>query len=448
MQRLHAQSIPPSEPLDDQFDARLLRRRALQVVALLAVVGLIAWLAPGLDEVRTRLRGADAGWLALAVGLEALSCLSYVVMFGPVFCTRMTWRSSYELGMSELAVGSLVPASGAGGLALGAWALRKDGMAAQDIAERTVAFYALKGAANFAAVAVVGIVMFAGLGPSFSPLLTILPAGMAIATIAGVMAVPLLLRRAPGIAQRGGRWTTIAKGLDALAAGLGEAGRIVRRRDWQVIAGSLGYWAFDNAVLWACFRAFGEAPALTVVLMAYLLGQLGGLLPIPGGIGGIDGGLIGALIVFGVGAAAATVAVLAYRLILFWLPLLVGGVAFAGLRRGVGNPERPDLCQPLTPSPSSDKERPMAACTHLDQIEYVDVPAAVPGCEDCLKTGDTWMHLRMCQICGHIACCDDSPNRHATAHHHATSHPIIRSAEPGEDWSFCYADEAVFRVSA
>ena len=95
--------------------------------------------------------------------------------------------------------------------------------------------------------------------------------------------------------------------------GVREAGRILRRRDWRVIAGSLGYWAFDNAVLWACFHAFGDPPALTLVLMGYLIGQLGGLLPIPGGVGGIDGGLIGTLIVFGLPATATAAAVLAYR---------------------------------------------------------------------------------------------------------------------------------------
>ena len=121
---------------------------------------------------------------------------------------------------------------------------------------------------------------------------------------------------------------------------------MLRRRDWRVIAGSLGYWAFDNAVLWACFRAFGESPALTLVLMGYLIGQLGGLLPIPGGIGGIDGGLIGALIVFGLPAAPTAAAVLAYRVILFWVPLLLGAAAFAGLRKGLDDPERPDLCDP------------------------------------------------------------------------------------------------------
>jgi uncharacterized protein (TIRG00374 family) len=122
---------------------------------------------------------------------------------------------------------------------------------------------------------------------------------------------------------------------------------VLQRRDWRVLAGAVGYWAFDNAVIWACFKAFGESPAITLVLMGYLIGQLGGLLPIPGGIGGIDGGLIGALIVFGLPAAATAAAVLAYRVILFWLPLVLGGVAFHSLRKGLEDPERPDLCDPL-----------------------------------------------------------------------------------------------------
>ncbi len=80
-------------------------------------------------------------------------------------------------------------------------------------------------------------------------------------------------------------------------------------------------------------------------------------------------------------------------------------------------------------------------CTHLDQIRKV-TPSA-DGCEDCLKIGDTWVHLRLCQICGHVGCCDQSKNRHATRHFHATRHPLISSLEPGEDWGWCYVD-AVF----
>jgi uncharacterized protein (TIRG00374 family) len=129
-----------------------------------------------------------------------------------------------------------------------------------------------------------------------------------------------------------------------LTTGTTEAVQILRSRNWQVLLGSFGYWAFDNAVLWAAFKSFGYSPPITVILMAYLIGQLGGLLPIPGGIGGIDGGLFGALIVFGVPAATAAAAVLAYRVILFWLPLIIGSVAFISLRRGLNDPDRPDLC--------------------------------------------------------------------------------------------------------
>ena len=85
-----------------------------------------------------------------------------------------------------------------------------------------------------------------------------------------------------------------------------------------------------------------------------------------------------------------------------------------------------------------------AVCSHLDQIEVTELPDLIAGCEECLAIGGTWMHLRMCETCGHIGCCDQSPNRHARAHFHATSHPIVRSAEPGEDWSWCFVDEVAF----
>ena len=84
------------------------------------------------------------------------------------------------------------------------------------------------------------------------------------------------------------------------------------------------------------------------------------------------------------------------------------------------------------------------ACTHIEQVQVVEPPADVEGCEDCLATGGWWVHLRMCEICGKVGCCDSSPNRHATKHAHADDHPIMRSIEPGEDWSWCVKDEVAF----
>ena len=87
----------------------------------------------------------------------------------------------------------------------------------------------------------------------------------------------------------------------------------------------------------------------------------------------------------------------------------------------------------------------MATCTHLDQIT-ITPPESVEGCEECLATGSSWVHLRVCLSCGKVGCCDSSPNRHASKHAAAEGHPIMRSAEPGEDWCWCTIDEVMFVV--
>jgi uncharacterized membrane protein YbhN (UPF0104 family) len=338
---------PAGEELPREFQPRSLRRRALQAIAALAVLVAIFLLAPGLGEVRDRLAGAEPGWLALATLLEGLSFGSYIVMFGPIFCTGLGWRRSWQIGGSELAMGSLVPASGAGGLALGAWILHRGGMSGQRIARRSVAFFLIKSGVNFVAVAVLGTVMALGLaGPDLSLWLTAFPAAVATLAIAAVVAIP---RLGPGEpvgpeAPRPRRW--IAATRRAVIDGTREGLQILRSGEGRVLAGAIGYWAFDNAVLWATFHAFGLSPPLTVILLGYLIGQLGGLLPIPGGIGGIDGGLIGTLIVYGAPAAGTAAAVLAYRVILFWLPLVVGGIAFFMLRRDMPRGRELAACEP------------------------------------------------------------------------------------------------------
>ena len=85
-------------------------------------------------------------------------------------------------------------------------------------------------------------------------------------------------------------------------------------------------------------------------------------------------------------------------------------------------------------------------CTHLDQIQ--DVTPSADGCEECLQSGDTWVHLRECLICGHVGCCDSSKNKHATRHFHSTGHPLVRSLEPGENWMWCYVDEVMMIAPA
>jgi uncharacterized membrane protein YbhN (UPF0104 family) len=282
----------------------------------------------------------------LAVLLEAASFGSYIVMFGPIFCTGLSWRRSWQIGGSELAMGSLVPASGIGGLALGAWILHRGGMDGDRIARRSVAFFLIKSGVNFLAVAILGTVMALGVGPDLSPWLTAFPAAVAALVIAAVVALPRLGPGRPAGPEDSWLRRALSASRRAVITGSSEAGLILRSGNAKVLAGSVGYWAFDNAVLWATFHAFGISLPLTVVLMGYLIGQLGGLLPIPGGVGGIDGGLIGTLIVYGAPAAGTAAAVLAYRVILFWLPLIVGAAAFAGLRRDMPGGYELAACSP------------------------------------------------------------------------------------------------------
>jgi uncharacterized membrane protein YbhN (UPF0104 family) len=309
----------------------------MTVVGFLAIAGLALLLTPGLGEVRDRIEEANAGWLVLAVVFEFLSCVSYVLMFRPIFCPRMPWRASWEIGWSELGMGSLVPASGAGGLVLGAWILRQGGMPADHIARRSVAFFLIKSSVNFVAVAVIGTVMAVGIvGPHKSLLLTALPAGLAVLSIAAVLWLP---RFGPGDgkpADAGRLARAAATVRRTLVDGIAEGVQIVRWRSWLVLIGAVGYWAWDNAVLWAAFHAFGAVPPVGVIVMAYFVGTLANTLPLPGGVGGVDGGMIGAFLAFGIDPGTAVLAVLAYRAIAFWLPTLPGAIAYFQLRRTMG----------------------------------------------------------------------------------------------------------------
>src|SRR6185295_3416490 len=203
MERAGAKAVEVEMPAE--FEPRKLAKRTLQIAAVLAVAGLILLLAPGLGQVRHVLTEARPEWVALAIVLEGLSCASYVVMFRPVFCRNMPWRTSWEIGLAELGAGAIVPASGAAGLAFGAWILREGGMPAEQIARRSVAFFLIKSSVNFVAVAVVGTVMAIGLaGPHKSLLLTALPAALALLTIAAVVLLPRI-GRGPDEAEGDGR---------------------------------------------------------------------------------------------------------------------------------------------------------------------------------------------------------------------------------------------------
>ena len=326
--------------LPQELSRRKVRTRLLFVAAVVLVVAAVVTLLPGLSALRTRLAHAAPGWLALGVLLKLLSGLGYVAVFRMVFCRRMSWRVSYQVGMSEVGANALLPTGGAGGLALGAWALKRGGMPAHEIARRTVAFFLLTSIANVLGVIVLGIGLAVGVLPGEGNLLlTLLPAAIAALAIVGSLlagrTAPALHARLLQSQERGSspRAILALKSLVAIADGVNEAVAMLRESNAWLIGGMLAYLIFDIAVLWATFRAFGAAPALAVLALAYLIGELGGLIPVPGGIGGVDAGLLGTFVLYHVPITSAASAVLAYRAIALWVPAILGSAAFVSLRR-------------------------------------------------------------------------------------------------------------------
>jgi uncharacterized protein (TIRG00374 family) len=313
------------------------RRRLLLLLGLAVVIVAVITLVPGLASLRNRLANGNPGWLAVGAGLKVLSGICYAVAFRSVFCSRMNWRVSLQIGFSELGANAVLPIGGAGGLVLGAWALRRGGMDATRIARRSVAFFFLTSVPNVLGVIVLGIGLALGLLAGRASLaLTAAPAALAtaavLATIFGGRWAGAIERR---VRARRGTRSRLAATLRALSGGIEEALQLLRHADALLLVGLVGYLGFDVMILWATFHAFGDVPPLAIIWIGYLLGELGGLIPLPGGIGGVDLGLVGALVLFHVPASAATAAVLGYRALALLVPFALGSIAFIALRRSV-----------------------------------------------------------------------------------------------------------------
>ena len=339
---------------------RHLASRLAQIAVVLAIGVLLLVTLPGLGEVRERFGDARAGWVVAALLFEVGSVVAFVVVFRGVFCIRMPWGFSAQVGLSEQAANVLLPAGGAGGLALGAWALSRAGMSSGHIARRTVAFFLITSSANFVVAVVAGIGLLTGVLPgdaSFA--LAAIPAGMALLVIGGVLVLPRVLpdhplptgadgAPLPSPSKLARLRHTVAHTGATVAEGVRDAGALLRSGRPSVIGGGLGYLAFDMLALTAAFHAFGHAPAPGDFLMAYVLGQLGGLVPLPGGVGGTDGGLVAALALYGTPLATATAAVLAYRAFQLGVPALAGTIAFGRLRQTLQRDTRAAAgCEPM-----------------------------------------------------------------------------------------------------
>ena len=331
-----------------EFTPRKLAVFALFVVLAIVALYLLLPQLAGLEETWHRMEEGSPLWLGVAL-LFALGMFGgYVALFQAIFgraSGRLTFRESYQITMASLAATRLFSAGGAGGLLLTAWALRQSGMRRKAVADTTVAFITVTYLVYMAALIVGGFGLHLEILPGPSPLaITFVPATLALLVTAAGLSIAFvptdlqerMLRRL-GAGRPGflGRWSIrLAQVPASISAGMRMALAHIRRRDYALL-GAVLFWASQILCLWACFRAFGEAPAAAVLVVGFFVGMLGNLLPLPGGIGGVDGGLIGAFVAFGVDFGLATVAVLVYRALTFWLPTLPGVIAYVQLRRTV-----------------------------------------------------------------------------------------------------------------
>src|SRR4051794_6972395 len=323
----HAERLP--------FGRVSARQIVVLVVASAAMVAGLVVIAPALadlPDVWSKLATGDLGWLTLALGLEVLSFVGHAILFRAVSVdadgtrSRIGLRASTEITLAGHAATRLFASGGAGGIALTAWALKKSGMESRDVAARMTTFMVLLYSVYMGALLFGGLGLYTGIipgGGSFA--LTVVPAILGGVVIA-IVAAAQLVRPGEGRAR---------KVLAPIGQGVRDARRLVLKGNAGLV-GAVMWWAFDIATLWACFKAFGVSPPIGVLVMGYFVGTLANLLPLPGGVGGVDGGMIGAFVAFGIDPSAAIVAVLAYRFFAFWLPIAPGAVSFASLRRTVG----------------------------------------------------------------------------------------------------------------
>ena len=301
-----------------------------RVVTLAAIAA--AFLAiPALAHVPARLVTACAKWIAVAAALELLSMLGFVLVFALVFGRRLGWRQRIGAGLRALGAITVLPAGGLVGPAVAARTAEAQPASLPALTQSTVALTILTTAPGLLVLGGLGFALWLGWSPGpHSTLLTLPAAGVAVAIVAGAWLVgrPFRPRGTSGHGQPGSqRRRYLIATTTTCRDGAVQARRLVADRNWK-LAGAVGYYAFDNAVLWAAFQAYGRGPAISVIVMGYLVGSLGALLPLPAGIGGVEGGLIGALVLYGAPAAPAAGAVLLYRGITLSLQVGLGALAW------------------------------------------------------------------------------------------------------------------------
>jgi uncharacterized protein (TIRG00374 family) len=308
-------------------------RVAFALVLFAAVIFAVEQFVPGAGH---RLAQARPGWVAVSVGLELLALASYVLLFHAVFARaphRLATRRSAQISLGEIGAYAVLP-TGVGGPVLRFWALRASGMPLRTALVRSISHAAIFNGPYLLAALVLGVGVSLRLLPGHAPVLTAL-APIGVVLVACALALGAVALSRASFLREDGVWRTRVRGaLSTVPDGIRDLARAIRRPSASL--GALGWWVGDCAALWAAFHAVGGAAPLTVLILAYMLGQLGSaVVPLPGGIGGVEPVMLGILVASGVGTSLGAAAIVCYRAISLGAQGAAGAVAFTTLTADV-----------------------------------------------------------------------------------------------------------------
>jgi uncharacterized membrane protein YbhN (UPF0104 family) len=359
-------SQPREEPpeLPERSAPPTARARVITLLLLMILAVTLLTAVPALRPVVRTIRHINPVWIIAAIALELGSCVSFVIVFR-LFFDRLRARDARALAWTEQASGALLPGGGAGGLAIGGWLIHLTGVSTEWIVRRSGGLFFLTSAVNSVSLIASSLALIAGASGPHAFTLTALPMILATLATALVAALPHILRdrHVPG-------W------VDGAVSGVRDAEQTTfRHPSWRLV-GALGYLGLDMAVLWITLKAVGEPISVPALVLAYNIGYLSNILPIPGGIGVLDAGLAGALLLYGASPAHVTAAVLVYHAIALWTPGLGGTLAYLQLR--------PHLTPPVSEAVTSSGPSRLPA----SERKTSHVNARIDAQSDSIRLGD------------------------------------------------------------
>ncbi len=346
--------MPGSKPSDDEVNealeldvakaGRRLRHGLISLGLLVVLVVGLLLAVPGLHGVADKVLQMPPGLIVLAIILEILSCVGYVIAFLQVF-DRAPIRFGARVALSELAFGAAVSLGGAGSVAVGALLLVERGATPGAVVKRSAVLFLLTSAVNLITLALAGLGVWFGILPGDrDPLLSLVPGVVGVVVFVAFLALPPIADRLVPEVHRGAIATVMRTTAETVRA----TEDVLFTTDWRLI-GAFAFLWFDIGVLVVCFWATGHMPPLATIVLAYQIGYLSNFLPIPGGIGVLDGSFVGMFVLYGVAAAPATSATIVYHAISLWVPATWGTIAFLLLQRTRG--------QPITLRPPREQRR-------------------------------------------------------------------------------------------